>query len=96
MAKEYAEPFYNSKEWKRTRQAFMQSKNYICERCENPARIAHHKTYITPQNIMDLNITLNWDNLECLCQDCHTIEHHAKPITAPGLCFDSNGNLIQL
>nr|DAJ99555.1 MAG TPA: HNH endonuclease bacteriophage, HNH Endonuclease, DNA.52A [Caudoviricetes sp.] len=31
--KEYAKRFYTSKAWRDTQKAFMESKNYICERC---------------------------------------------------------------
>ena len=87
--------FYRSKAWKQTQAAFMASKNYMCERCDQPATIVHHKTYITPSNINDPNITLSWDNLEALCHDCHNKEHFREAATMPGLVFDSNGNLIK-
>ncbi|KSU86562.1 HNH endonuclease [Priestia veravalensis] len=93
MAKDYAKAFYTSKEWIKCRTGFMQSKNYICERCGGVANICHHKTYITPENIHDPNITLNWRNLEACCQACHNLEHHSGGICADGLVFDSNGNL---
>lgn len=73
----------------------MQSKLWTCERCGEVAKICHHKTYITPANIHDPNITLNWINLESLCQTCHNIEHHCGGIVADGLAFDQEGNLIQ-
>ena len=73
----------------------MQSVNYICVRCGDIATICHHKTYITPENINDPNVTLNWNNLEALCQTCHNLEHHSGGIVAEGLTFDSKGNLIQ-
>lgn len=73
----------------------MSSKNGICERCGAPARIVHHREYITPENINDPDITLNWDNLEALCQDCHNKEHFLTGATAPGLMFDRSGNLIK-
>lgn len=37
--------------------------------------ICHHKTYLTPDNINDPNIALNWANLEALCHNCHDLEH---------------------
>lgn len=88
--------FYKSRAWQKTQAAFMSSKNGICERCGDPARIVHHKTYITPQNINDPAVTLAWDNLEALCQTCHTREHFVTDATAPGLMFDEQGNLIKL
>lgn len=87
--------FYNSRAWKKTQAAFMASKHGICERCGDPARIVHHKEYITPENINDPAVTLSWDNLEALCQDCHNKEHFVADATAPGLMFDSSGNLIK-
>lgn len=76
--KVWAERFYKGTAWKRTRGAFMKSKHYLCERCGEPAKICHHKVYLTPKNIDDPNITLKWSNLEALCQDCHNKEHNAN------------------
>lgn len=95
MAKDYARGFYNSAAWKKCKDGYMQSKNYICERCGNIAVICHHKEYITPHNINDSCITLNWSNLESLCQECHNKEHHSSPICVNGLMFDEKGNLIK-
>ena len=96
MAKDYAKSFYNSMQWRKCRDGFMSSKHFVCERCGGLAVICHHKTYITPSNISDPNITLNWDNLESLCMDCHNIEHTGKGgICREGLTFDNEGNLIQ-
>lgn len=75
MAHEYARGFYNSPEWRRCRKAYIQSVFGLCERCSRPGDIVHHKTYITPDNIDDPDITLNHDNLELLCHDCHNKEH---------------------
>ena len=94
MAKDYAKSFYSSKRWKNTQAAYMASQNYICERCGNMARIVHHIKYITPNNIQDPNITLNWDNLEALCMDCHTREHLGSDSCIDGVSFDQDGNLI--
>lgn len=74
----------------------MQSKHYICERCGNTAVICHHKTYISPKNINNPQITLNWSNLEALCQDCHNKEHNTTSPTIEGTTFDENGNLIKV
>lgn len=95
MAKAYAESFYNNSHWRKVSKAFMQSKNYICERCGKPARICHHVKHITPQNIHDPEITMSWDNLECLCQECHTRHHLAGKECIEGLCFNSEGEIIK-
>jgi hypothetical protein len=48
---------------------------WTCERCGAAANVVHHKIYITPLNINDPDITLNFDNLEALCHNCHNKEH---------------------
>lgn len=92
--KEWAEWFYKSTEWQKTRKAYMVSQHYLCERCGEPAKIVHHKKAITRTNIHDPNVTLNWDNFEALCQDCHNKEHHATQRNAKRYLFDANGNVI--
>ena len=92
--KDYARSFYKSKAWKETRAAYMSSKNYICERCGDIAKICHHKVYITPENIHDPNITLGCDNLAALYQDCHTREHLIAEVYSDGLSFNCKGELI--
>ena len=99
MAKDYAKDFYESKAWKDCRTAYRLSKNDLCERCKDngtltPCKIVHHKVYITPDNINNPNITLSWDNLECLCQDCHNKEHHKNESTTDNTMFDDNGQLV--
>lgn len=93
MAKEYAKEFYKSKVWKKCRKGFMQSKNYICERCGASAYIVHHKKHITPMNINDTNITLKWNNLQALCLECHNVIHGSNA-TVEGVSFNDNGDLI--
>ena len=78
--KDYAKSFYKSQVWKRTRAAYLKSVNGLCERCKAkglivPADIVHHKIYISPDNINDPSVTLDWHNLECVCRDCHAAEH---------------------
>ena len=76
----WAEPFYKSKRWQATRLAYLKSKGGLCERClkrglYRPAQVVHHKQYITEETIDDPRITLDWNNLEALCKDCHQEEH---------------------
>lgn len=91
--KEYAAAFYASKAWDDTRKAYMQQQHYICERCGEPAKIVHHKRYISRKNINDASITLGWDNLEALCQDCHNKEHHRQR-QQQRYAFDEDGNVL--
>ena len=95
--KEYAKDFYKSAAWKRARQTVIKRANGLCERCRaaglyRPGVIVHHKDYITQENIHNAGVTLNLDNLEYLCEDCHNKEHKAKHITR--YRFDGNGNLL--
>ena len=81
--KEYAKGFYKSKAWQRTRAAYLKSVGGLCEPClerglYSPAEIVHHKTHITPKNITDPEITLNWDNLQAVCRSCHERIHTGK------------------
>lgn len=96
--KAWAEQFYNSDAWRDCREAFLQSKDYLCERCATPddpivAKIAHHKVYLTKENINDPYISLSWGNLEALCQDCHNKEHH-KSQRKKRYTFDADGNIV--
>jgi 5-methylcytosine-specific restriction endonuclease McrA len=96
MAREFARKFYNSKAWKKCREAYKQSVYGLCERCGQPGDEVHHKIYLTPENINDPYITLSFENLELLCSSCHSIEHNEKysPLRE-GFGFDENGDLIR-
>jgi len=92
--------FYDCKAWRKLSKVFLQSKYYICEICGKPAEIAHHKTKITPHNIDNPDITLNIDNLQAVCLDCHNKIHftHSRELVEGGstrskLYFDVNGEL---
>ena len=81
--KEYAKKFYSSKAWKNCRKAYKAYRAGLCERClakglYNPGVIVHHKEYITPENITDPNVLLDWSNLELLCRACHNEEHDVQ------------------
>lgn len=86
---------YKSKRWEKLR---LLKKNIspFCERCllngvYTPARIIHHKEYITDLNYLDDNVFFNLDNLESLCQDCHNKEHFGEK---ENYTFDDNGDII--
>lgn len=80
MAQEWARWFYNSGRWKKARRRYYENKHGICERCGAKGLIVHHKIPITPENIHDDNITLNDENFELLCQDCHNSIDHQRLI----------------
>lgn len=79
--------------WRRCRLGFLQSENFVCNRCKGIATLAHHKEELTAANVTDFNIALSWDNLESLCDPCHERQHR-KQIISKGLAFDDNGNIV--
>ena len=93
--RDFARAFYQSKAWKKTRAYIFLRDMGLCTRCGKPGEIVHHKQHLTPNNIDDPNITLNEDNLELLCRDCHAIEHEGELCTDRELTFDEDGNLIE-
>jgi len=90
--KDYAKSFYKGKAWQNCRNYYYLLQHGICQRCGSSGDIVHHKIYITPSNINDPSITLNYDNLELLCIDCHNREHFSKYNN--GIKWDSNGEPI--
>ena len=80
---DYAKAFYSSTAWKECRAAYARSKRNQCEIClkdgpYTPCEAVHHKVHLNPVNIADPEVTLNWNNLECVCRDCHA-KAHGKP-----------------
>ena len=63
-------------------------------KCGRPGEIVHHKTHLTPENIDDPTVTLNEDNLELLCRDCHGVEHTKDLPIDESLMWDEDGNLV--
>ena len=96
MAKEWAISFYNTKAWIKCRIGYMQSQHYVCEVCNKTATICHHKEWLTPQNISDPNISLNWNLLQAVCIDCHNRIHMSSDTTVDGLTFDDKGNIVKI
>ena len=92
--KQWAKEFYHSRAWEETRYAYLVSQYFLCERCGEPAKVVHHKCYLTKRNINNMDIALNWDNLEALCQDCHNKEHH-KGQQKQRYMFDADGNIVR-
>jgi hypothetical protein len=78
----FAHEFYSSWTWVRCARAYKAEKRGLCERCLKkglivPGDEVHHKIRLTPDNINDPAVALNWDNLELLCKRCHLEEHNA-------------------
>jgi 5-methylcytosine-specific restriction endonuclease McrA len=86
IMKEFAREFYSSKAWKSCREAYKKKIGGLCEEClkrgmYTPVEEIHHKIWLTPDNINDPNITLNFDNLKGLCRECHRAEHEKREPT---------------
>ena len=94
MSKPWARDFYNSVAWIKTRKAYFNYRHGLCERCRGVGAIVHHKKYITPKNINDINITLNFDNLELLCRECHEKQHRPRENHAEEVMF-IDGKLVR-
>lgn len=80
------------------------SEHPLCERClkkgiATAAEHVHHIIELNESNYKDPLISLNPENLEALCFECHREEHKpcntGKPATAEGLAFDCDGNLVK-
>lgn len=80
--REQVAAFYVSGVWIDCARAYRRA-HPLCERCRarheiSTAEQVHHKIKLSPENINDPDVTLNWDNLEALCDKCHKAEHRKK------------------
>lgn len=76
----WAEKFYKSKQWQSCRALCISKAGGLCERCAKQGRItaaviAHHLIPVTKDTVDNPEITLNLDNLEALCINCHNEVH---------------------
>lgn len=70
--------FYGTRSWKDCRESYKKKARGLCELCLKEGRytsgaIVHHKIELTPENVNDPSIALNFENLVLLCR-----EHHAQ------------------
>lgn len=102
--------FYQSKIWKQQRYYIWLKQHCLCARCSRAVYVdglskwipkdkrlkgvVHHKIYLDNNNIYDISVSLNEDNLEGLCIDCHNKEHFNLLATREDVLFDEDGNLI--
>lgn len=80
MAREFAKAFYSSKAWQDCRNRYAAKQGHLCENClrkgvYRPGEIVHHKIEIDPVTVNNPEVSLNPDNLELLCRDCHAERH---------------------
>lgn len=83
--------FYKSEAWKLAREIKIRSVNGRCERCSGIGQEVHHRNRLTVENVDDSAISLNPENLELLCLECHNKEHKRF---SKDIQFDDEGNLI--
>ncbi len=83
--------FYKSDTWKLAREIKIRQVNGLCERCGSIGQEVHHKDRLNIDNVNDVSVSINPENLELLCKDCHNKEH--KRFGKEKL-FDNEGNLI--
>lgn len=72
--------FYTSKNWRELSNRLKIECDYVCAKCKNKIRdgkhlIGHHKIELTDTNINNPQISLNPQNIEIICLDCHNNEH---------------------
>lgn len=71
--------FYCHKDYLDLAQACKIKSGGVCAKCGGVFDISelrpHHKVELTLDNIDDVNVTLNPDNIEVLCHDCHNAAH---------------------
>ena len=92
---DFAKSFYSSPAWKKTRKYIFLRDSGLCVRCGAHGDIVHHIIPLTPENIDDESITLDENNLELVCRNCHAVIHEGTLATGDGLMFDDQGNIIK-
>ena len=96
---DFRKTFYASWRWVKCRRAYMASKGGLCERCLAhglivPGAEVHHKIRLTAENVNDPEVSLNFDNLELLCEKCHADEHAAAGGKGTRWKVDDTGHVI--
>ena len=98
MAREFAKMFYRSAAWKKCRASYISQRAAIdggmCEYCkEQPGYIVDHIEELNPLNINDPTVSLNHDNLQYLCLDCHNTKTFAA---GARYILTANGEVVPL
>ena len=92
-----AKRFYKSARWRKCRASYIATvPGGLCEHCnESMGYIVDHIIEINSQNINDPEITLNHDNLQYLCLECHNTKTFRKySAIREGFEFNSDGELV--
>lgn len=99
MARKFAKKFYDSKAWKDCRKSFIAYRITIdggmCQHCKDKlGYIVDHIIELTPENINNPNITLNHNNFQYLCLECHNKKTFGSDVVREGLMFTAEGDLV--
>lgn len=98
MAREFARQFYSGKAWQDCRDGYKAYRGHLCEDClkrgiYNPGVIVHHVEELTPYNIENPEVSLNWGNLRLVCRECH-IKAHDNRLKDRRYTVDPDGKVI--
>jgi len=80
MAQPWAMALYQSRQWRELRQALIIERGLHCQLCgrmvSHPSNlIGDHIEELTPDNVNNPAISLNPDNVQLICEDCHNQKH---------------------
>ncbi|MEG3040885.1 MAG: HNH endonuclease signature motif containing protein [Clostridium sp.] len=80
MSKGIVKQFYSTTAWIELRRNLIIDNKMTCDKCkevflDTSKLIGHHIKELTQDNINDTNITLNKENIEIICHECHNKEH---------------------
>lgn len=69
--------FYNKSEWRKLRKAKLMAQP-LCELCGAVAQHIHHIISFVNEDdeLKQMELLLNWENLQSLCQECHNRLHN--------------------
>ena len=101
MAKASRKWFYNSEAWRTVRRQALMRDHFTCYYCGQRATEVHHIVELDDNNVHDPNLSLNLNNLQSLCHDCHRritmAEHGFKSLDCDlNYYFDEEGNLQRM
>lgn len=85
--------FYKSNAWKLARELKIREARGLCERCGGIGGEVHHIKRLNIENVQDVTVSINLENLELLCKECHNKEHKRFNKTNQ---FNRNGDIINL
>ena len=94
-----AKRFYNSSQWRKCRASYISTvPGGLCEHCQHSmGYIVDHIQEINIHNINDPDITLNHNNLQYLCLECHNTKTFRKyNAIREGFTFNDDGELIPI